>query len=105
MTNRGSSGCLELVTSDARQAVGTRSQEAPRDARADEGLSRRGALELQARQGGAAEGGLLRLPRPAQPQARLPSSVDSTDQRGGADQRDELLAADARSEAGRSRAR
>ena len=41
---------------DARQALRPRAEEASRDARADEGLPRRGELELQARQGSADEG-------------------------------------------------
>ena len=40
--------------SDPRQALGQRAQEAPRHAGAREGLPRRGALELQARQGSGA---------------------------------------------------
>ena len=87
---------LGVGANDQRQAVGQRAQEAPLDARADEGLPRRGALQLQARQGGAAEGGRLRLPRPAQPQARLPAAVDHPHQRGRARERDELLAVHAR---------
>ena len=87
-----------------KRSVG-RAQEAPRDARADEGLPRRGALQLQARQGGAAEGRRLRLPRPAQPQARLPQAVDHAHQRRRARQRHELLAVHARPVARRHRAR
>src|SRR5712672_2325103 len=90
-TCRASSECWGSAD-DAREALRPRAQEAPRDARADEGLPRRGALELQARQGGADEGGRLRLPRQAQPQARLPAAVDHAHQRSRANQWDELLA-------------
>ena len=79
-TSRASRRCWGWA-SDPRQALRPRAQEAPRDARADEGLPRRGALELQARQGGAAQGRRLRLPRPPQPQARLPPPVDHAHQR------------------------
>ena len=48
------------------QALRPRAQEAPRDARARQGLPRPEALELQAGQGAAAQVRLLRLPRPAQ---------------------------------------
>ena len=74
----GSRGCC---TSEPGQAFSSRAQEAPRDARAGQGLPRPGLEELQARQGGPAQGRLLRLPRPAQPQARLPPAVDRAHQR------------------------
>ena len=79
-TRRASSGCWGSAN-DTGQALGRRAQEAPRDARADQGLPRRGALQLQARQGGPAQGRRLRLPRPPQPQARLPPAVDHPHQR------------------------
>ena len=44
---------LGRQASDPRQALRPRQEEAPRDARADEGLPRRGELELQAREGSA----------------------------------------------------
>ena len=78
--------------SDPRQALRPRAQEAPRDARADQGLPRRGELELQARQGSGHEGRLLRLPRPAQPQARLPPPVDHAHQRRRAPERHDATA-------------
>ena len=63
------------------QALSSRAQEAAQDARPDQGLPRAGPLVLQAGQGDAAQGRLLRLPRPAQPQARLPAAVDHAHQR------------------------
>ena len=66
----------------------------------DEGLPGGGALQLQTRQGGADQGGHVRLPRPAQPQAGLPAAVDHAHQRGGAPERDELLPVHARPRGG-----
>src|SRR3954453_4386492 len=90
MTRSGSRSCSGRARNDAGQALRQRPQEAPRDARAREGLPRRGPLELQAGQGSGHEGRLLRLPRPPQPQARLPPPVDRAHQRRRAPERHEL---------------
>src|SRR5213078_4187174 len=87
-----------------RQALTAREEEAARRPRAQEGLPRRGALELQARQGSAHQGGLLRLSRPPQPQARLPPPVDHPHQRRRAAERDELRNLHAWAQAGWDRA-
>ena len=87
MTPRASRPCWERRRSDPRQALRQREEEAPQDARADQGLPRRGELELQARQGGLDQGRLLRVPRPPQPQARLPPPVDHAHQRRRAPER------------------
>ena len=54
------------------------------DPRADQGLPRPGQVELQARQRRRCSRRLLRLPRPPQPQARLPPPLDHPHQRRGA---------------------
>src|SRR3954471_8884210 len=105
MTRSGSRSCWERGRSDPRQALRQRPQEAPRDPRAREGLPRRGPLELQAGQGSGHEGRLLRLPRPPQPQARLPPPVDHAHQRRGAAERHELWRLHPRPQARRHRAR
>ena len=91
-TSAGRSSCRSptrsasrsCCTSEPRQALSPRAQEAPRHARAGQGLPRPDALELQAGEGGAAQGRHLRLPRPPQPQARLPQPVDPAHQRSRA---------------------
>ena len=59
------------------QALRPRAQEAPRDAAARQGLPRRRQPALPHGQGGGAEGRPVPLPRPAQPQARLPPRCGS----------------------------
>ncbi|CAA9495355.1 MAG: LSU ribosomal protein L20p, partial [uncultured Solirubrobacterales bacterium] len=87
------------------QALRPRAQEAPRHARAGQGLPRRRAQELSQGQGGPAQGRHLCLPRPAQPQARLPPPVDHPHQCGGASGRADLRPVHARPQAGRGRGR
>ena len=69
------------------------------------GFRGRGALQLPPRQGGVDQGGHLRLPRSAQPQARLQAAMDHPHQRRRSPERDELLPVHARPLAGRGRAR
>src|SRR3954452_13804618 len=104
MMRRGSRACWESRRSDPRKALSPRPQEAAQDARSRQGLSRRGALELQAREGSGHEGRLLCLSRPPQPQARLPPPVDHAHQRRRPPERHELRRVHARPQARRHRA-
>src|SRR4029079_11763650 len=102
LTTSESRSCF---TSEPGQAVGTRAQEAPRHTRADQGVPRPGAFQLQACQGGAAQGGHLRVPRPSQQEARLPPPVDRPHQRGRPPGGHVVQPVHARTEGGRGRAR
>src|SRR3954470_639606 len=103
--HRASRPSWERRRSDPRQARRQREEEAPQDPRAHQGLPRRGELQLQAREGGLDQGRLLRVPRPPQPQARLPPPVDHAHQRRRAPERPVLRRVHPRPQAGRHRAR
>ena len=79
--------------SDPRQALRPRPQEAPRDPRARQGLPRRGATRTtSAPRKRCMKADSYALPRPPQPQARLPPPVDHPHQRRRAPERHDLRA-------------